>query len=91
MASGSEKRTARSSVPLDKLSDTDREYVHVKRCLEEEDERRVAAEKQDTTVEAELKKAAESLAAGQTDEAIARYHTALEIKPNSRGAQRPLD
>ncbi len=78
------------TVPLDKLSDIDREYVHVKRCLEEEDERRVGAKKQDATAEAELKKAAESLAAGQTDEAIAHYRTAHRDQAQRRGgAQRP--
>ena len=78
------------TVPLDKLSDIDRQYVVVKLWLEGEGKRAAEVKKLDTKVEPEMKIAAESLAAGRMDEAIAHYRKVLAVNPGLAEAHNGL-
>lgn len=78
------------TVPLDKLSDIDRQYVREKCWLEGEGKRGVGAKKLDPKVEMEMKMAAVCLAACRMDEAATHYRTALHIKPDLAEAENGL-
>jgi uncharacterized protein (TIGR03067 family) len=86
------------TVPLDKLSDMDRQYVAVKRFLEEDEKLKRDPNSPVAKAEAARKKAFESLAKanvelgvalmkrGDADEAIQHFRKALEIRPDSAEA-----